>query len=98
MAENLTTKEVVRVLNIVKSNPLSSLEGRIEELKRLLNILDSEVKENKNLLFHYNEKIRSAKSVLEGWNATSKEVKEEFFRVYNEKERLQNLIGFQDKG
>jgi hypothetical protein len=34
MAENLTTKEVVRVLNIVKSNPLSSLDCRIEELKR----------------------------------------------------------------
>ena len=32
MAENLTTREVVSVLNIVKSNPLSSLEGRIEEL------------------------------------------------------------------
>jgi hypothetical protein len=35
VAENLTTKEVVRVLNIVKSNPLSSLEGRIEELKKV---------------------------------------------------------------
>jgi hypothetical protein len=35
MGENLTTKEVVCVLNIVKSNPLSSLEGRIEELKKV---------------------------------------------------------------
>ena len=35
MAENLTTREVVRVLNIVKSNPLSSLEGRIEERRRV---------------------------------------------------------------
>lgn len=62
-----------------------------------MNILDSEVEENKNLLFHYNEKIRNAKSVFEVWDTTSKEVKEEFFRVYNEKERLQNLIGFQGK-
>jgi hypothetical protein len=35
MAENLTTKEVVSVLNIAKSNPLSSLEGIIEELKKV---------------------------------------------------------------
>jgi hypothetical protein len=47
-----------------------------------LNILDSEVEENKNLLFQYNEKIRSAKSVFEVWDTTSKEVKEEFVRVY----------------
>jgi hypothetical protein len=63
-----------------------------------LNILDSEVEENKNLLFQYNEKIRSAKSVFEVWDTTSKEVKEEFVRVYNEKERLQNLMGFQENG
>ena len=41
MAQNLTTKEVVRVLNIVKSNPLSSLEGRIKEVEGFLNILYS---------------------------------------------------------
>jgi hypothetical protein len=63
-----------------------------------LNILDSEVEENKNLLFQYNEKIRSAKSVFEVWDTTSKELKEEFVRVYNEKERLQNLISFLGKG
>jgi hypothetical protein len=91
-AEQLTVEEVIRLLRIVKNNPLFSVEARIEEIKKMRLCLESELEEQKNMLFCYNEKIDSAKLILKGWNIACKEIREEVIRLHNEKQILENLI------
>ena len=83
---------MIRLLRIVKNNPLFHVEARIEEIKRMRLCLESELEEQKNMLFSYNEKIDSAKLVLKGWNIACKEVREEVIRIYDEKQILENLV------
>ena len=85
-------EEVIRLLRIVKNNPLWYVEARIEEVKKMLNCLEVELEEQKNTLFCYNEKIESAKQILIGWEKASKELREEVRRIYDEKQTLQNLV------
>ena len=91
-AEQLTVEEVIRLLRIVKNNPLFYVEARIEEIKKMRLCLESELEEQKNMLFCYNEKIDSAKLILKGWNIACKEIREEVIRIYNEKQILENLV------
>ena len=70
--DRLTVEEVIRLLRIVKNNPLWYVEARIEEVKKMLNCLEAELEEQKNTLFCYNEKIESAKQILIGWEKASK--------------------------
>jgi hypothetical protein len=92
VAEQLTVEEVIRLLRIVKNNPLWYVEARIEELKKLLNCLEVELEEQKNTLFCYNEKIESAKQILKGWENASKELREEVRIIYDEKQAIQKLV------
>ena len=91
-AEQLTVEEVIRLLRIVKNNPLFYVEARIEEIKKMRLCLESELEEQKNMLFCYNTKIDSAKVILKGWNIACKEVREDVIRIYNEKQILENLV------
>ena len=91
-AEQLTVEEVIRLLRIVKNNPLYHVETRIEEIKKMRLCLESELEEQKDMLFCYNEKIDSAKLILKGWNIACKEIREEVIRIYNEKQILENLV------
>ena len=91
-AEQITVEEVIRLLRIVKNNPLFSVEARIEEIKKMRLCLESELEEQKNMLFSYNEKIDSAKLILKGWNIACEEIREEVIRIYNEKQILENLV------
>jgi hypothetical protein len=91
-AEQLTVEEVIRLLRIVKNNPLFHVEARIEEIKKMRLCLESELEEQKNMLSCYNAKIDSAKLILKGWNIACKEIREEVIRFYNEKQRLENLV------
>lgn len=91
-AEQLTVEEVIRLLRIVKNNPLSYVEARIEEVKKMLFCLESELEEQKSVLFHYNEKIEQAKLILNGWEKARKELREEVRRIYDEKQTIQNLV------
>ena len=90
-AQQLTVEEVIRLLRIVKYNPLSYVEARIEEVKRMLFCLESELEERKNVLFHYNEKIEQAKLNFDGWEKARTELREEVRRIYDEKQKIQNL-------
>jgi hypothetical protein len=92
VAEGLTVEEVIRLLRIVKNNPLFSVEARIEEIKKMRLCLESELEEQKNMLFCYNEKIDSAKLILKGWNIACKEIREEVIRIHHEKQILENLV------
>lgn len=92
IAERLTIKEVVRLLNIVQYNPLSSVEKRMEEVKRMLICLESELEEQKNLLLQYNEKTRSVKSNLEAWQKACKELQDKFMKIHDEREALEKFI------
>ena len=83
-AEQLTVEEVIRLLRIVKNNPLFCVEARIEEIKKMRLCLESELEEQKNMLFCYNEKIDSAKLILKGWNIACKEIREEVIRIYSD--------------
>ena len=80
-AQQLTVEEVIRLLKIVKNNPLFCVEARIEEIKKMLLCLESELEEQKNMLFRYNEKIASAKLMLEERRKACKEVQVEFLRA-----------------
>ena len=91
-AEQLTVEEVIRLLRIVKNNPLFYVEARIEEIKKMRLCLESELEEQKNMLFCYNAKIDSAKLILKGWNISCKEIREEVIRIYDEKRAIQNLV------
>jgi hypothetical protein len=91
-AEQLTVEEVIRLLRIVKSNPLAYVEARIEEVKRMLFCLESELEEQKDALFHCNEKIGHAKLILSGWERDRKELREDVLRIYDEKQTIQNLV------
>ena len=83
---------MIRLLRIVKNNPLFHVEARIEEIKKMLLCLESELEEQKNMLFCYNAKIDSAKLILKRWNIACKEIREEVIRIYNEKQILENLV------
>lgn len=83
---------MIRLLRIVKNNPLFYVEARIEEIKKMLLCLESELEEQKNMLISYNEKIDSAKLILKGWNIACIEIREEVIRIYNEKQILENLV------
>ena len=91
-AEQITVEEVIRLLRIVKNNPLFCVEARIEEIKKMRLCLESELEEQKNMLFSYNEKIDSAKVILKRWNIDCKEVREDVIRLHNEKQILENLV------
>lgn len=90
-AEQITVEEVILLLRIVKNNPLTYVEARIEEVKKMLFCLESELEEQKSVLFHYNEKIEQAKLILNGWEKARKELREEVRRIYDEKQKIQNL-------
>ena len=92
MPEQITVEEVIRLLRIVKNNPLWYVEARIEEVKKMLFCLEAELEEQKNVLFHYNEKIEQAKLILNGWEKARKEIREEVRRIYDEKQTIQNLV------
>lgn len=92
IAGKLTIKEVVRLLNIVQYNPLSSVGKRMEEVKRMLICLESELEEQKDLLHQYNEKTRSVKSNLEVWEKACKELQDKFMKIHDEKETLEKLV------
>ena len=91
-AEQLTVEEVIRLLRIVKNNPLFHVEARIEEIKKMRLCLESELEEQKNMLSCYNTKIDSAKVILKRWNIACKEVREDVIRLHNEKQILENLV------
>jgi hypothetical protein len=92
VAEGLTVEEVIRLLKIVEHNPLSYVEVRIKEIKKMLLCLELELEEQKNALFCYNEKIESAKLILNGWDNACRDLRAEVVRLYNEKQTLQNLV------
>lgn len=92
IAEKLTVKEVVRLLNIVQYNPVSSVESRMDELKKMLIMLESEEDEKKNLLLQYNEKTRSVKSNLEVWEKDCNKLQDKFMKIHDEKETLEKLV------
>ena len=91
-AEQLTVEEVIRLLKIVKNNPLFHVEARIEEIKKMLLCQEPELEEQKNTLSCYNAKIDSAKLILNGWERAYKELREEVIRIYDEKRAKQNLV------
>jgi hypothetical protein len=83
---------VIRLLRIVKNNPLFHVEARIEEIKKMRLCLESELEEQKSMLFCYNAKIESAKLILKGWNIACEEIREDVIRLHNEKQILENLV------
>jgi hypothetical protein len=56
LTEGLTTEEVVQLLNIVGYNSLTSVQKRIDEVKKMLLRLETELDEQKDLLGHFSEK------------------------------------------
>jgi hypothetical protein len=62
LAEGLTTEVVVQLLNIVEYNPLTSVQKRIDEVKKMHLCLERELDEQKDLLSHFSEKTKGAKS------------------------------------
>jgi hypothetical protein len=92
LAEGLTTEEVVQLLNIVRYDPLSSVEKRMEEVKRMLLCLETELDEKEDLLNHHNKKAASAISNLKVWKRACKEEFDEFMRIHNEKQSLTKWV------
>ena len=83
---------MIRLLRIVKNNPLWYVEARIEEVKKMLICLEAELEEQKNVLPCYNAKIDSAKLILNGWERAYKVLRQEVIRIYYEKRAIENLV------
>jgi hypothetical protein len=92
LAEGLTTEEVVQLLNIVQYNPLTSVQKRIDEVKRMLSCLETELDEQKDLLSHFSEKTKSAKSNFDILKKACKEIRDELVRLCNEKNCLAKWV------
>jgi hypothetical protein len=92
LAEGLTTEEVVHLVNIVDNNSISSVLKRIEEIKRMLSCLETELDERKDLLNDFNKKTKSAESNLAIMKKACKETRDEFIRLYNEKNSLEKWV------
>jgi hypothetical protein len=74
-------EEVISLTRIVKNNPLSYIEVRIEEMERMLFLFRIQLNEHTNVLFHYDEKIEGAKLILNGWEKARNKLREEVHRI-----------------
>jgi hypothetical protein len=92
LTEGLTTEEVVQLLNIVGYNSLTSVQKRIDEVKKMLLCLESELDEQKDLLGHFSEKAKSAKSNFDILKKACKEIRDELINLHNEKNSLEKWV------
>jgi DNA repair exonuclease SbcCD ATPase subunit len=76
----------------VQYNPLTSVQKRIDEVKRMLSCLETELDEQKDLLSHFSEKTKSAKSNFDILKKACKEIRDELVRLCNEKNCLAKWV------